>query len=142
MTLTPSCVSRQREIDLRVDRMYKVWVTYLEIYNEVRPQPCPMHPTQRVGLPLPTNPLSPSPPFGVSWQMMYDLLSDSPGSTELHVIEENNVTKVGPTVRPGCHTARQRGATVGRCICPGYPTPSWPPRGLLPQPGPAANWRC
>jgi len=49
-----------REIDLRVDRMYKVWVTYLEIYNE----------------------------------MMYDLLSDSPGSTELHVIEENNVTKV------------------------------------------------
>ena len=26
--------------------------------------------------------------------MMYDLLSDNPGSSDLHVVEENNATKV------------------------------------------------
>ena len=31
-----ACGIPDREIDLRVDRMYKVWVTYLEIYNEVQ----------------------------------------------------------------------------------------------------------
>ena len=42
-----------REIDLRVDRMYKVWVTYLEIYNEVTALPPP---TASLGRSVPLSP--------------------------------------------------------------------------------------